>query len=47
MYRDTLTLEKIKNNFIKVQIYYDSMTITKVDELAATGDFEFVSELGK
>ena len=23
------------------------MTITKVDELAATGDFEFVSELGK
>ena len=47
MYRDTLTLEKIKKNLIKVQIYYDSMTITTVDELAATGDFEFVSELGK
>jgi len=41
-----ISLSLYKENFLKVQIYYESLSTTFVREQAAISQFEFVSELG-
>ena len=42
-----ITEEVINKNFLKVQIYYDSMTTTQVKQVPGIGVAEFCAEFSK
>lgn len=42
-----LPLRVITNNFVRVQLYYESMNYLSISDVPAVGDFEFASEIGK
>ena len=37
----------VKDNLIKVEIFFDSMAVTQIKQIPVVDDVEFVAELGK
>ena len=37
----------VKDNLIKVEIYFDSMAVTQIKQIPVVDDVEFVAELGE
>lgn len=43
----TISEDIIKKNFLNVQIYFETMTSTRVSQVPAVTSSEFLSEIGK
>ena len=39
--------KRVKDNLIKVEIFFDSMAVTQIKQIPVVDDVEFVAELGE